>query len=590
MQEISVPALVVVPDSATTTDSVVRRAEEHPSDVMLRRRTPTGWTDVTAAECHAEVLALAKGLSAAGIRPGDRVALLSATRYEWTVLDYAVWFVGAVTVPVYHTASADQVATIVRNSGVVAGFAEKAENAAILTAAGLAADRVWLIEDDGLAALTGTAGDVDDATVERARTTRRADDPATIVYTSGTTGAMKGCVLSHRNLLAMAGNTIAAIPEIFAQLGGSTLLFLPLAHSFARFVQVIAIEGGLALGHLSDPSEVMAEVRAFRPTFLPAVPRVLQKIFDTGVRIAVEEGKEGPFRQGVDVAVEYSRALSGDGPSVTLAAKHAMMDTLVYGRLREAVGGARFAVSGAAPLGERLAHFYRGIGITVLEGYGLTETTAPVAANLPGAVRPGTVGRPLAGCTLRVAEDGEIFARGPNVFSGYWEDEAATKEVLDAEGWLRTGDLGTLDDEGYLTIVGRKKDILVTASGKNVAPEPLEDRVRSHPLVSQCVVVGEGRPFVGALITLDADETRFWRAHNDAGNGDPTTDAAVLAELDRAVADANTTVSHAEAIKKFRILPGDLTEAGGHLTPSLKVRRAVVLHDFAADVDALYRS
>ncbi|MFE3176335.1 AMP-dependent synthetase/ligase [Amycolatopsis sp. NPDC059090] len=584
MREYRTPELVPIPDTATTADAPAERAGRSPGQVVLRRRTAEGWTDVTAASFHDEVRALAAGLIESGVAAGDRVALLSRTRYEWTLLDYAIWYAGAVTVPIYPTASATQIAHVLRDSGAVAALVETAEHRALVLAAGLPAERATVIDDAGLAGLSGRAGAASLAAVAARRAERNAADLATIVYTSGTTGVMKGCALSHRNLLAMARNTIADIPAIFAEPGGSTVLFLPLAHSFARFVQIAAVESGLVLGHLPDPSSIMTELPVFRPTFLPAVPRVLQKIFDTAVRTATEEGKGGPFRQAIEIAIEYSRAQSGEGPKTTLRMKHAMMDKIVYGRLREAVGGAEYAVSGGAALGERLAHFYRGIGITVLEGYGLTETTAPVTANVPGKVSPGTVGRPVPGNAIRLAEDGEILVSGPTVFSGYWQDERATKEVLDPDGWLSTGDLGAIDDDGYLSVVGRKKEVIVTASGKNVVPEPLEDLVRAHPLVSHCVLVGDGRPFVACLIALDADELRFRGA-----GPEPNRDPALLAEIELAVAAANEQVSAAESIKKFAVLDRELDEEHGHLTASLKVRRAAVVRDFAADIEALYR-
>lgn len=591
MREYGVPALAAIPDSETTVCAPARWAAENPGHVMLRRRGPAGWSQVTAGEFHDQTLRLAGGLAAVGVQPGDRVALLSRTRYEWTLLDYAIWSAAAVSVPVYPTASDDQVSAIVANSSPVAAFAETAADGARLRSAGLPANRVWIIADGALGRIAERA---DDATVEAIKgraAEQRSTDAATIVYTSGTTGAMKGCTLTHGNLLAVARNTIASIPEIFGQAGSSTILCLPLAHSFTRFVQITAIESGVALGHLPDPTTVMTELPAFRPTFLPAVPRMLQKIYDIAVQIAIAESREEPFRKAAEVAVDYSRALSGNGPDETLKAKHAMMDKLIYSRLREAVGGARFAVSGAAPLSEWLAHFYRGIGIIVLEGYGLTETVAPVAANVPSRVRPGTVGRPVPGCTLRVAGDGEVLVRGPSVFGGYWEDEGATKEALTVDGWLRTGDLGSLDDDGFLTITGRRKNIIVTASGKNVAPEPLEDRIMAHPLVSHCVVVGEGRPFVACLIALDDAATRSWLSRKGGDPGaDPRRDPAIAAEIERAVTEANAMVSQAEAIKKFLILGRDLSEADGHLTPSLKVRRTAVLSDFTVELDELYGS
>lgn len=589
MRESHIPELAAIPDSDSTAHTLARRAARNPERVIVRRRDPEGWVNITTGEFHARALRLARGLAAAGVRPGDRVALLSRTRYEWTLIDYAIWYTAAVSVPVYPTASGCQVSEIVLGSAPAAGFAETAEDHARLRSAGIRADRVWTIDEAGLDRLADLAGEAANGAIEARMAAQRASDPATIVYTSGTTGAMKGCTLTHRNLLAVARNTIASIPEIFGQEGASTLVCLPLAHSFTRFIQVTAVESGVALGHLPDPAAMVGELPAFRPTFLPAVPRMLQKIYDMGVRIAAAEGREEPFRKAADIAVDYSRALSEGEPDAMLEAKHAMMEELIYGRLREAVGGARFAVSGAAPLGEWLAHFYRGIGITVLEGYGLTETTAPVTANVPSQVRPGTVGRPVPGCALRVADDGEVLVRGPSVFSGYWGDEKATKEAVTDDGWLRTGDLGSLDAEGFLTITGRRKNIIVTGSGKNIAPEPIEERIMAHPLVGHCVVVGDGRPFAACLVTLDGEAARSWvsRRGGDPGT-DPREDPAVIAEVERAVSEANAAVSAAEAVRKFLILDADLSEERGHLTPSLKVRRAAVVRDFAAELDELY--
>ncbi|RFU37552.1 long-chain fatty acid--CoA ligase [Actinomadura logoneensis] len=595
MREFSVPALVEVPDSTNLTDAPFTRAAEKPATIVIRRRGEGGaWTAVTAGEFAAEITALAKGLVAAGIEPGDRVALMSRTRYEWTLIDYAVWAAGGVSVPIYETSSPEQVKWIIGDSGAKAVFAETDEHFATIAEVraelpGL--EHVWGIEAGAVAELSGSGADVPDAEIDKRRRIPASGDVATLVYTSGTTGRPKGCELTHGNLVLTARNAIqGALAEVTVG-GSSTLLFLPLAHVFARLIQVATIEGAIVLGH-SDIKGLLPDLETFRPSFLLAVPRVFEKVYGGAEQKAIAGGKGKVFAAATETAIAYSKALSAGGPDLKLRLKHKVFDVLVYGKLRAAVGGrVEYAVSGGAALGERLGHFFRGVGITILEGYGLTETTAPITVNRPSALKIGTVGQPIPGVSVRIAEDGEVLAKGVNILRGYWNNEAATANAVE-DGWFHTGDLGELDEDGYLRITGRKKEILVTAAGKNVAPAPLEDRLRACPLISQAIVVGDGRKFISALITLDEEALVPWKAQH----GKPTAmtveelrrDADVIAEIDRAVAEANRSVSHAEAIKKYEILGVDFTEEAGHMTPSLKVRRHVVMKDFAREIDALY--
>ncbi|TDC14062.1 long-chain fatty acid--CoA ligase [Actinomadura bangladeshensis] len=590
--------MVEVPDSANLTDAPFTRAAEEPGTIVARRRTGTGeggaWSAVTAAEFAAEITAAAKGLAAAGIEAGDRVCLLSRTRYEWTVLDYAIWTAGAVSVPIYETSSAEQIEWIVGDSGAKAVFAETAEHEARVAEVrgalpGLA--HVWGIDAGGVDEVVRLGADVGDDVIEERRRSRTAADVATLVYTSGTTGRPKGCEITHGNLVSTARNAVqGAIAEVAVE-GSSTLLFLPLAHVFARLIEVATIEGGIVLGHSDIPS-LLPDLASFRPTFLLAVPRVFEKVYNGAEQKAAADGKGKVFRAAAETAVAYSRALDAGGPGLGLKAKHKVFDVLVYGKLRAAVGGrVQYAVSGGAALGERLGHFFRGVGITILEGYGLTETTAPASVNRPTAIKIGTVGRPIPGVDIRIADDGEVLVRGINVLRGYWNNEAATKEALE-DGWFHTGDLGSLDEDGFLRITGRKKEILVTAAGKNVAPAPLEDRLRAHPLISQCLVVGDGRKFISALVTLDEEALGPWKAQHGKSEAmsvdDLRRDPDVIAEVEAAVAAANKSVSQAEAIKKYVILGVDFTEEAGHMTPSLKVKRNVVMKDFAGEIESLY--
>ncbi|MFC5816325.1 AMP-dependent synthetase/ligase [Nonomuraea sp. NPDC050478] len=584
MREYSVPVLVDVPASASLADTVFQRGRDEPDRVIMARKTGDGWPEVTAGEFRDQVAALAKGLTAAGVGHGDRVALMSRTRYEWTLVDYALWTIGAVTVPIYETSSAEQVRWIISDSGAKAAFTELDTHERTVREAAPGLKDVWRVE----AALDGSLapGDVDDAALEELRSRVSGSDLATIVYTSGTTGRPKGCLITHDNLLFTALNVLRGPLRPLFTGAPAALLFLPLAHIFARMIQVVLLEAGAVMAHTPNMKNVAPDLQEFRPTFLLGVPRVFEKVYNAAEQKAIAGGKGKIFARAVDVAVAWSKARAGGGAGLGLRLQHAVFDKLVYAKLREATGGRlSAAVSGGSALGDRLGHFFRGVGIEVFEGYGLTETSAPCSVNLPGGNKIGTVGRPLPGVTLRVADDGEILARGRNVFTGYWNDDRATGEVLDAEGWFHTGDVGELDDDGYLRITGRKKEILVTAAGKNVAPGPLEDALRAHPLVSQAMVIGDGRPFVSALVTLDPEALE---PYAPATAAELRTDPRVLAEVQGAVDRANSMVSKAEQIKKFTVLAADITEESGHLTPTLKVKRGVVMRDFEADIEALY--
>ena len=594
MREFSTPLTIEVPATGNLTDNVVTNAHEAPETVVFSRHTAEGWEDVTAATFLAEVSAVAKGLIAAGVEAGDRVALISKTRYEWTLVDYAIWFAGAVTVPVYETSSAEQISWILQDSGARAVVAEGADHVARVAEARAGLEElnhVWSLADNAVDVLTRLGADISDEALEERRRTATPLDLATLIYTSGTTGRPKGCMLTHGNFMFELGVAVEEMERLFTTEGGSTLLFLPLAHVFARIIQVGAVKSRTRLGHSADIKNLLADLQEFRPTFILAVPRVFEKVFNTASQKATADGRGKIFDHAAETAIAWSRGLDRGRPSLAVRARHAVFSRLVYGKLREALGGrCEYAVSGGAPLGERLGHFYRGIGLTVLEGYGLTETTAALTANVPGAVKIGTVGRPFPGTAVRVADDGELLFKGGQVFAGYWGNEEATRETLQRDGWFHTGDVGEVDDEGFVRITGRKKEILVTAGGKNVAPAVLEDRLRAHLLVDQCMVVGDGQPFIAAVITLDPEAVPVWaEAHQKTGSvADLVDDPDLRAEIQTAVDEANKAVSKAEAIRKFAILPDSWTEEGGQLTPSLKLKRNVVMREFRDEVAALY--
>ncbi|WP_257570776.1 long-chain fatty acid--CoA ligase [Streptomyces sp. NP160] len=607
MIERAEPLAVQVDPSQSVTDLLVEVAAEAPELPLLARPAGDGWEQLGAAEVVRRVKALAAGLAASGVAPGDRVALLSRTRLEWTLVDYAIWWAGAVTVPVYETSSAEQAAWIISDSGCTAAVVEQPRHRDLLASVAaetpeLDPSRVWVIDDGGLEAVEALGRDaslaVEEAELERRRAAVTGSDLATIIYTSGTTGRPKGCQLTHANFVVLSRNAVAAIPDVFAA-GASTLLFLPLAHVFARFIQVLCLAGRSTLAHTPDSKDLSRDLATFRPTYVLAVPRVFEKVFASAEQKAIEGGKGKVFAKAAAVAEAFSRAQDsardgGRGPGLGLRAQHAVFDRLVYAKLRAALGGrAEYAVSGGGPLGERLGHFFKGVGITVLQGYGLTETTAPTTVSRPERVKVASVGRPLPGCSVRIDADGEVLVKGPHVFSGYWHDPAADAEAFDADGWFRTGDLGALDDEGFLSITGRKKEIIVTAGGKNVAPAVLEDRLRAHPLVSQALVVGDGRPYVGCLLTLDPDVLPGWLRARGMPVLDVTAaarDEGVRAVLQEVVDQANAAVSRAESIKRFAVLESDFTEANGLLTPSLKLRRRQVLAAHADAVEELYSS
>ncbi|MFJ8789744.1 AMP-dependent synthetase/ligase [Streptomyces sp. NPDC102462] len=597
MREFSLPALYEVPADGNLTDIVRRNAAQHPDVAVIARKTDAGWQDVTAEAFLTEVRTAAKGLIASGVQPGDRVGLMSRTRYEWTLLDFAIWSAGAVTVPVYETSSPEQVQWILSDSGATACVVEQDGHAATVEAVRErlpALKHVWQIDAGGVAELGRLGRDLTDATVEERSSLAKADDTATIIYTSGTTGRPKGCVLTHRAFFAECGNIVERLRPLFRTGECSVLLFLPLAHVFGRLVQIAPMMAPIKLGNLPDVKHLTEELAAFRPTLILGVPRVFEKVYNAARAKAQADGKGKIFDKAADTAIAYSKALdTPSGPSLGLRIKHRVFDRLVYGKLRAVLGGrGEYAISGGAPLGERLGHFFRGIGFTVLEGYGLTESCAATAFNPWDRQKIGTVGQPLPGSVIRIADDGEVLLHGDHLFKEYWNNEAATAEAL-ADGWFHTGDVGTLDEDGYLRITGRKKEIIVTAGGKNVAPAVIEDRVRAHALVAECIVVGDGRPFVAALITLDEEFLGRWAAEHGKPSGATAAslreDPELLAAIQGAVDDGNAVVSKAESVRKFRVLGGQFTEESGHLTPSLKLKRNAVAKDFAADIEALYQ-
>ena len=608
MREASTGLLVELDPGSNVTDLLLEQHGKDPVHALYSRQGPAGWADVSAQQFLDQVRALAKGLIAGGITPGETVAVMSGTRYEWTVVDFAIWFAGGVPVPIYETSSAGQIEWILHDSGARRIFAENEAKAGlvrqVLDSSGLLGGTVLPVvrmDYDGaapnLASLAAAGTGVGDAELERHRSAAGLADVASLVYTSGTTGRPKGCEITHGNFALVARNIVLFLPEILRQPRTRTLMFLPLAHVLARAVQVICLSAGTTLGHTASAKELLEDLASFKPTFLLVVPRIFEKVYAGAAHKAALAGKEHLFASAAAVAIDYSRALdaaargTGPGPGFVTRAQHALFDRLLYPNLRQVFGGQLgYTVSGASPLSYHDAHFFRGAGIPVLEGYGLTETTAPCTANTPTRTRVGTVGIPVPGTTIRVAEDGEILVKGIGVFKGYHNNAAANAEAF-VDGFFRTGDLGSLDADGFLTITGRKKDMLVTAGGKNVAPGPLEEKIREHELVLQAVVVGDGRPFVSALINLDPEGLENWCATHKVPAMSPAEargNDQVRAALQRAVDEANALVSKAESIRSFVVLDADFTVESGHLTPSLKLKRAAVVRDFEEQINRIY--
>ena len=595
MNEIYVPAVVPADPEANATDLLVDRVASTPdSPLFALPTTDGGWEDVSTAEFHRQVVALAKGLIAAGVKPGDKIGFICRTRYEWTLVDFATWFAGAVLVPIYETSAPAQIAYTLTDSGASALVVETAEHFARFDE--VRADlpqieKVWQLHLGDLDKLVAGGADVTDAEVEERRTAAKGSDLATLIYTSGSTGTPKGCILTHSNFVELSRNAAVAMKEVVTP-GASTLLFITTAHVFARFISILGVHAGVKVGHQADTKQLLPALGSFKPTFLLAVPRVFEKVYNSAEQKAAAGGKEKIFHKAADVAIAHSKALDAGKVPLGLKLQFALFDKLVYGKLKSAMGGrVRYAVSGSAPLGSRLGHFFRSLDVQILEGYGLTETTAPATVNVVSKFKIGTVGTPLPGVGIRIADDGEVLVKGVDVFAGYWNKPQETAAVF-TDDWFHTGDIGSLDDEGYLTITGRKKEIIVTAGGKNVAPAALEDPIRANPIVGQVVVVGDQKPFISALITLDPEMLPVWLNNNGEAGDMSLADAArnpkIIAEVQRAIDAANAKVSRAESIRKFKILDTEFTEASGHLTPKMSIKRHEIVKDFAPIIEELY--
>ncbi len=595
--QFEVPAIVPADPQANVADLLVERVKSTPSLALFGVPAGDGWRDVTAAAFEREVIALAKGFAAAGIQPGEKVGFIARTTYEWSLVDFALFYAGAVMVPIYETSSPAQISWILSDSGAIAVVAESAEHAgriAEIREETPLVREVWTMASGDLDALREKGADVADDEIVRRRQIAVGSDIATLIYTSGSTGRPKGCVLTHSNFVELSRNSAKALDAVVQAPGGaSTLLFITTAHVFARFISILNIHAGVKTGHQPDTKNLLPALGSFKPTYLLAVPRVFEKVYNSAEQKAEAGGKGKIFRAAAAAAVEHSQLLEeGKKIPLGLKLKFALFDKLVYGKLRDAMGGrVTYAVSGSAPLGPRLGHFFHSLGVTILEGYGLTETTAPATVNLANKSKIGTVGPALPGVGVRLAEDGEVEVRGINVFKEYWQNPEATAAAFDGD-WFRTGDIGSFDSEGFLTITGRKKEIIVTAGGKNVAPAALEDPIRANPVVGQVVVVGDQKPFIAALITLDSEMLPTWLANNglpaDMSLADAAQNETVRAEVQRAIDRANKNVSRAESIRKFTILGSEWTEASGHLTPKLSIKRNVILEDFAGEVDEIY--
>ncbi|MDK4295057.1 AMP-dependent synthetase/ligase [Corynebacterium accolens] len=607
LQQVHTPAEFTIEPGETCLTALMDTAKKRPHGVMFTRPANYEWVNVTGKEFIDEVFEVAQGLIALGVEQGDRIALISATRYEWSLLDYAIWAAGAASVPVYPSSSASQVRWIIEDSGAVLAITETREHSELVENLVLQDDgepnlkgspsqlrRVLEINSSAIDTLKfeGRSVGTDEVSARIAAT--NTDDLASLVYTSGTTGRPKGCILTHRNWLSEARALTTNPIGVFAVPGSHTLTFLPLAHVFSRAVSIAVAIRGASQNHWSDFSTISIEFARSRPNVILGVPRVFEKVRNSAASKAADSGiKSFLFEQSEKIAIEYSKALdTPDGPDRLLKIKHKLFDKLVYSTIRQGVGGnVRYCITGGSAMGHDLLHWFRGIGVPIYEGYGLTETAAAAAVDYVDQ-SIGTVGPPLGGVTLRINDDGEVCIKGGMVFEGYWNDPEATEEAFE-DGWYNTGDLGEIDDDGKLTITGRKKDLIVTAGGKNVSPGPMEDILRGHPLISQAMVVGDGKPFVGALITLDPDILKRWKLdHNIPENrsmDDIATDATLRAEVQDAVNKVNSTVSHAEGIKKFYILESDLTEDENELTPTMKVKRNVVAQRYASAIEHIYK-
>jgi long-chain acyl-CoA synthetase len=593
--QFEVPPIVPADPEANVADLLVERVKATPDLALFAVPDGSAWRDITAAEFERQVIALAKGLVAAGVEPGDKIGFLARTTYQWTLVDFAIFYAGAVMVPVYETSSPSQVQWILSDSGAVACIVESQDHSARLdeVRADLPLIRsVWSMHLGDLDKLVEQGKDVADAEIERRRSIANGSDISTLIYTSGSTGRPKGCVLTHSNFVELSRNSAKALHEVVETPGASTLLFITTAHVFARFISILNIHAGVKTGHQPDTKQLLPAPGSFQPTYLLAVPRVFEKVYNSAEQKAEAGGKGKIFRKAADVAVEHSKALDAGHVPLKLKLQFALFDRLVLSKLKAAMGGnVRYAVSGSAPLSTRLGHFFRSMNVMILEGYGLTETTAPATVNLTTRFKIGTTGPALPGVGLKIAEDGEIWVKGIDVFAGYWNNPKATAEVMEGE-WFKTGDIGALDDEGYLTITGRKKEIIVTAGGKNVAPAALEDPIRSNPIVGQVVVCGDQKPFISALVTLDPEMLPVWLNNNGEAGDMSLEDAAknpkVLAEVQRAIDAANARVSRAESIRKFVIVPIEFTEASGHLTPKMSIKRGPILKDFADVIEEMY--
>ena len=593
MIETYLPALAPHPTTGNITTIITDRVAKEPGRVLLSRPLGDGWQPVTAVELDQEIRSVAKGLISHGVARGDRVAIMAKTRYEWTILDFAIIYCGAITVPIYETSSAEQVRWILSDSASVLLVVESPHLAELAESVRPKSCReILTITEDAIPSLVLAGRGVPDSVVDERINSLGPEDLMTLIYTSGTTGNPKGVTFTHGNFISECSNVVLYARVEFLKSGGSTLLFLPIAHVFGRMIQFGAIHAGLHLAHCGDINRLPQDLATFKPTLVLAVPRIFEKVYNSAENKAHEAGKSKIFKKAVDIAVEYSEGVDSGTFSIKSRALHLIFDRLVYSKIRTGLGGkVDAAISGGAPLSPRLGHFFRGAGINILEGYGLTETTAASTLNVRSAQKIGSVGRPIPGTRIKIAPDGEVLVKGAVVMKGYWQNDAATRECMTDDGYFKTGDLGTIDDDGYLSIVGRKKEIIVTSGGKNVAPEVLEDRLRAHPLISQCMVVGDNKPFIAALITLDPDSIKSWSKSNkkaSASLAELTKDPALIDVIQTAVDEANKVVSRAESIRKFSILPQDFTIADGQLTAKLSVKRHVVNQQFAQEIADLF--